>query len=52
MVSLREGRELLERELIQKAVSRCGSGRGAAKILGVVHSTIARKARKYGIELQ
>lgn len=52
VIPLREGRDILERELIQKALGHAGSGRSAAKILGVDHSTIARKAKKFGIDLQ
>ncbi|MFU8857847.1 MAG: sigma-54 interaction domain-containing protein [Deferrisomatales bacterium] len=52
VVSLREGREILERELIHRAVGRFGSGRSAAKVLGVDHSTVARKAKQYGIDLR
>lgn len=51
VVPLREGRALLERELIRKALHQCGSARSAAGILGMDHSTIARKARRYGIPL-
>ena len=52
VVPLREGRALLERELIRKALHQCGSARNAAGILGMDHSTIARKARKYSIPLK
>lgn len=51
MTSLREGRDIVERELILKALRELGSGRSAARVLGVDHSTIARKAKKYGIDL-
>jgi hypothetical protein len=39
LVPLREGRAVLERELILKALHQCGSARNAAGILGMDLST-------------
>ncbi|HWJ03151.1 MAG TPA: TyrR/PhhR family helix-turn-helix DNA-binding protein, partial [Verrucomicrobiae bacterium] len=48
-MNLKQARELMERELIQSAIQTYGSTRNAAKVLGMDHSTVARKAKKYGI---
>ncbi len=50
LMDIRQARALLERDLIQKAMEVCGSTRSAAKALGMDHSTVARKAKKYGYE--
>jgi len=51
IISLKEAREKVEKDLIQKSLSLYGSARRAAKILGVDHSTLTRKAWKYGLKL-
>jgi TyrR family helix-turn-helix protein len=51
IISLNEAREMVEKDLIQKSLNLYGSARRAAKILGVDHSTLIRKARKYGLKL-
>jgi PAS domain S-box-containing protein len=48
-VSLREAREMLERQMIVEALNRAANTREAAKALGVNHSTVVRKAQKYGL---
>ncbi|MBX6394448.1 MAG: hypothetical protein IRY98_01810, partial [Alicyclobacillaceae bacterium] len=40
----------MERELILRALSRYGSARKAGRALGVSHTTIIKKMKKYGIE--
>ncbi len=49
IIPLNEAQEMVEKELIQKSLILYGSFRRAAKILGVDHSTLIRKARKYGL---
>lgn len=46
-IPLRTASEILERKLISKALQLFGSTRKAAKILGVSHPTVIRKAQKY-----
>lgn len=41
--------EQVEKELIVKALAECGTQRKAARKLGVDHTTLSRKARRYGI---
>jgi len=48
-VSLREAREELERRLISQALAKSANTREAAKMLGVTHPTVVRKAQKYGL---
>lgn len=40
----------MERELIIQAISKYGSSRAVGKALGVSHTTIIKKMKKYGIE--
>jgi transcriptional regulator with PAS, ATPase and Fis domain len=51
-LNLKDAREALEREVIREAVARAGNTRQAAKMLGVDHSTVVRKAQRYGIDLR
>jgi transcriptional regulator with PAS, ATPase and Fis domain len=51
-LNLRQARNALERQLISKALSQTGNTRNAAKLLGVDHSTVVRKAKKLGIDLR
>lgn len=51
MLELQEARSIVERQLIKKAIKFYGSVRKAASVLGVDHSTIVRKAKKYGISI-
>jgi PAS domain S-box-containing protein len=48
-MSLRDARELLERQMILSAMASANSTREAAKALGVDHSTVVRKAQKFGL---
>ena len=50
--SLKAAMESYERELIARALEECGGIRKAARALDVDPSTISRKARKYGIEVE
>ncbi|MDA8211353.1 MAG: sigma 54-interacting transcriptional regulator [Clostridia bacterium] len=52
MLTLDEATELLERDLITRAMQLYGSTRKAAKALGVTHPTVIRKAQKYGLGIQ
>jgi len=51
-LNLRKARDDLERQLIEKALSKAGNTRKAAKLLGVDHSTVVRKAQKLDIDLK
>ncbi|KUO72066.1 MAG: hypothetical protein APF81_08435 [Desulfosporosinus sp. BRH_c37] len=52
IMDLKKARELLEQELIQKAAQVYSSTRSSAEALGMDHSTIARKAKKFGIKFR
>jgi PAS domain S-box-containing protein len=47
--SLRKARQKVEAQLLRDALSRFGTQARAAQYLGVTQSTIARKARQYGL---
>ncbi len=49
IIPLKEASELVEKELIQRALSKHGSTRKAARALGVTHATVLRKAHQYNI---
>ncbi|MFZ5634034.1 MAG: sigma-54 interaction domain-containing protein [Bacillota bacterium] len=49
VMNLKKARGILERQLINRAIKICGSTRKAAQALGVDHSTVIRKAKKYKI---
>jgi PAS domain S-box-containing protein len=51
-LNLKNAREAVEREVIREAMARSGNTRQAAKLLGVDHSTVVRKAQRYGIDLR
>ena len=51
-LKLKPAREALERQLIAEALARAGNTRQAARLLGVDHTTVVRKARRYGLELR
>lgn len=51
-LNLKAARETVEREIIKEALAKAGSTRKAAKLMGVDHSTVVRKARRYGIDLR
>lgn len=50
IIPLNEAREMVEKDLIQKALNLYGSARRASKVLAVDHTTLTRKARKYGLK--
>ena len=50
--SLREAMSVFEKSQISTALNTHASIRGAAKALGLPHSTLLRKARGYGISVQ
>jgi len=49
IVPLKEARDIVETELIIKALKEYSSLRRAGEVLGVAHSTLLRKARSLGI---
>lgn len=49
VMNYREAKMAFEKELLRRALDQYKSTRQAAKILGVDHSTIVKKAAKYGI---
>jgi PAS domain S-box-containing protein len=51
-MNLKVARAALESGLIKRAVAKTGSTRKAAKLLGVDHSTVIRKAQKYGLYIR
>jgi len=51
-MNLKEARERLEYDLIKRAVIKTGNSRKAAKLLGVDHSTVVRKAQRYGLDIR
>ncbi|MEW6660905.1 MAG: sigma 54-interacting transcriptional regulator [Bacillota bacterium] len=51
LMPLEEARELVEKELVAKALAVSWNTRQAAQILGVDHSTVVRKARRYGLRI-
>lgn len=50
-ITLREAVELVEKEMIEKALKKHGSTYKAAKVLGVTQPTVFRKAKAFGIKL-
>lgn len=51
-IGLREIVENVEKRTIEKTLTQYGSTRRAAKILGIDHSTIVKKAKKLGIVIR
>ncbi|SHJ21267.1 hypothetical protein SAMN02745751_02010 [Dethiosulfatibacter aminovorans DSM 17477] len=51
MMSLKEAKQLVERELITKVMDKVGSTYKAAKILEVSQATISRKSKRYKDEI-
>ncbi len=47
---LDQAREIVERQLISQALALRGTTREAARLLGVNHSTVVRKIKRYGIQ--
>jgi transcriptional regulator with PAS, ATPase and Fis domain len=52
IIPLKDAVEMVERQLLHKAVEQCNSTYDIAKILGVNQSTVVRKIQKYGIKLK
>jgi PAS domain S-box-containing protein len=51
-LNLARARDAVERRMIQLALSKTGNTRDAAKLLGVNHSTVVRKAQRLGMKLK
>ena len=51
-LNLKEARERLEYELIKRALMKSGNTRKAARLLGVDHSTVVRKAQRYQLNIR
>ena len=51
-MNLKEAREAMEYEMIKRAVTQTGSTRKAGQLLGVDHSTVLRKAKRCGLDIQ
>lgn len=49
VMDLREARDALDRQLISNALAQTKNTRQAAKLLGVAHSTVVRKAQKLAV---
>lgn len=49
LVPMRDAREMVERELIRKALKEYKSVRRSAKALGIGHATMLRRLSKYGL---
>jgi PAS domain S-box-containing protein len=50
ILPLEKAREIVERQLISQALALRGTTREAARLLGVNHSTVVRKVKRYGIQ--
>jgi len=51
-MNLKEAREAMEYEMIKRAVIQTGSARKAGQLLGINHSTVLRKAKRCGLDIQ
>ena len=51
-MSLKEAQQAMEYEMIKRAVIRTGSTRKAGQLLGIDHSTVLRKAKRCGLDIQ
>ncbi len=51
-MNLKEARKKMEYEMIKRALMKTGKTREAAKLLGVDHSTVVRKAQRYGLDIR
>jgi len=47
-----QARETVEKKLLSDALEIKGTTREAARLLGVDHSTIVRKLKKYGLRVK
>ena len=50
-VTLSQARDMVEKQLILEAMQKAGNTREAAKLLGVTHPTVIRKAQKLGLSI-
>lgn len=51
-MDLKKARERLEHALIKQALMKTSNTREAAKLLGVDHSTVVRKAKRFGLDIR
>lgn len=51
-LNLKQAQEAMEYEIIKCAVTQTGSTRKAGQLLGVNHSTVLRKAKRCGLDIQ
>ena len=51
-MNLKEAQQAMEYEMIKRAVIRTGSTRNAGQLLGIDHSTVLRKAKRCGLDIQ
>jgi len=51
-MNLKEAQQAMEYEMIKRAVIRTGSTRKAGHLLGIDHSTVLRKAKRCGLDIQ
>ncbi|MEX1299473.1 MAG: sigma 54-interacting transcriptional regulator [Desulfotignum sp.] len=51
-MNLKEAQQAMEFEMIKRAVIQTGSTRKAGQLLGVNHSTVLRKAKRCGLDIQ
>lgn len=52
LMPMKEAVEMVEKCLLSKAMAQCSSTRKAARELGIDHSTVVRKTRKYKIKCE
>ena len=51
-LDLKKARQMVECELIKRALAKTGNTRKASILLGVDHSTVVRKAQRYGLNIR
>jgi PAS domain S-box-containing protein len=51
-MNLKKAKEMVERNLIEKALMETGGPREASKVLGVDRTTVIRKAQRYGLNIK
>jgi transcriptional regulator with GAF, ATPase, and Fis domain len=51
-MKMKEAQQAMEYEMIKRAVIRTGSTRKAGQLLGIDHSTVLRKAKRCGLDIQ
>ncbi|MCL6639019.1 MAG: sigma 54-interacting transcriptional regulator [Firmicutes bacterium] len=50
LIPLKDAQEIVEKELLSMALSRCKTTRRAADALGIAHSSVVRKAARYNLK--